>query len=274
MPQTSSPARLIGIGLIIIVAAVGYFFWQKQQTPSVPPYVAPTSTPAFKVATSSSAAPKAGITLATTPGSGSYKVSLAGSAPPAPDFKSSLVCTTASVDICAELKTQAEVQTAALAKNSQDTKAWGDLGSIRESAGDYQGARAAWEYVSLLSPGNTVSFSNLGDLYMNYLHEYAKAETNYLAQIRNKSDDISAYHTLYSLYINFLKQRTSAENILIKGIEANPKATDLEVLLARYYRDSGRTADAKAEYDAAIANAQSQGTTALATQIQEEKAGL
>jgi len=149
------------------------------------------------------------------------------------------------------------------------------LGLKNKQAGDYAGAAAAWQRASALYPANIVSFNNLGDLYMNFLPNYPAAESNYLREITNLPVDINAYRALFELYTYHYKQGTpAAEDILKKGAAANPKAYDLQVLLARYYRDSGRTANARAMYEAAAANARAQGLTELAAQIQQEESSF
>ena len=191
---------------------------------------------------------------------------------PAPDFKKPL---TYSTDLTADVRTilQNKWQLAvdALQKDSHDSETWIGLGTLRKIAGDYAGAASAWEYASLLSSKNVTSFNNLGDLYMNYLHNYSLAEKNYLTAVANDPTGTGYYATLATMYENFYKKGTGAdEAILIKGIKANPKSIDLQVLLARLYTHEGKTAQAKATYQAAITNATSQGKPEIATQLRTE----
>ena len=108
---------------------------------------------------------------------------------------------------------------------------------------------------------------------MNFLHDYTKAEANYLVGIKDAPSTTAFYKDLFSLYTttSYKPSNTAAENILKQGISANPKSVDLQMTLARYYKSLGRAADAKAEYDAAIANAKSQNQSDLAAQIQAEE---
>ncbi len=187
---------------------------------------------------------------------------------PQPDFKTKLACTVAA-DVCAALADKYAKTQAALTANPSDFWAWVDLGTFRKIAGDYKGAAAAWEYLSKQYPTNPTSFSNLGDLYMNYLKDSAKAEKNYLASIKNYAENANAYRALFEMY-SAQKASAKAIAILEKGIAANPKMIDLRVLLARYYKELGRPADATATYHAAITAAESQGQKDLAASLRIE----
>lgn len=149
------------------------------------------------------------------------------------------------------------------------------IGSSYKQAGNYAGAERAWLKTTLKWPNDPTAYNNLGDLYLAYLKDYPKAEASYRSVIRLDPHDVNAYRTLLGLYTAtpYHPSPTAAEDILKQGIATNPKAIDLQVLLARYYRDSGRIAEAKVEYDTAIANARAQGQIDIAAQIQQEKAG-
>jgi len=226
------------------------------------------------VASSTSVAlgPDTSAVLSTTGGGYTVTSLPVSNTPATPEYTKSLVCTpSVPAETCTTIKQRAAAAAASISKNKLDVNAWIILGNMRKQAGDYTGAAAAWQYVSIISPTNIVSFNNLGDLYMNFLKDYPKAESNYLIQIKNKSDDANAYRSLFTLYSELYKKGTSsAEDILKKGIVANTKAIDLQVTLADYYKSQGRTAEAKAAYEAAIKSAQSQGQTSLAAQIQQE----
>jgi len=190
---------------------------------------------------------------------------------PMPDFKATLSCTL-SADICDRVHTQMVDIVATLTKNSSDYSAWISLGILHKTAGDYKAAARDWEYVSALYPKNTQSFGNLGDLYMHFIKDYTRAESNYLKEVKNSPTNLDAYRDLFTLYTqtSYQASASAAENILKAGIAANPDAIELRVILARYYQSQGRTADAKTQYTAAIASAESQGQTALAQDLQKE----
>lgn len=195
----------------------------------------------------------------------------------APDATRALIIN-ASANMTAEAKTAlqksyAKTQ-AVLAKDKDAFNEWIFMGNINFIAGNYQLAREYWEYASARWPSNQSSFNNLGDLYMNYLKDYPKAEKNWLQAIKNKADDPGVYANLFSLYTNtsYKPSNTAAEDILKKGIAANPRAVNLQYDLAQYYKKLGRTADAQTMFKAAADNATSQGQTQLAAQIKADAA--
>lgn len=246
MPRMNTQNRniLIGVSVVAVIAILGYVSWREHGSSVLPTTASSTS---FLPATTGSTSSPQATTTTSTQGAKTTNVGVTGTG----KFSVSPVATPTS-----------------------DLTVLIALGYKRKQVGDYKGAAAAWQYASTLYPKNVVSFNNLGDLYMNFLPNYPLAEANYLKQIGNLASDVNAYRALFTLYSQLYKQGTSAaEDILKKGIAASSKAYDLQVLLARYYRDSGRSADAKAQYDAAIANAKAQGLTDIAAQIGQEGAG-
>lgn len=194
-----------------------------------------------------------------------------------PDYKRPLTfpkSTTLNAEAqAALLKSYAKTQ-AVVIKDPMQFNEWIFLGNDHLIAGNFTIAQEYWEYASLRWPTNQASFNNLGDLYMNYLKDYPKAEKNWLQGMKNKSNDPGVYANLFSLYSNtsYKPSNTAAEDILKKGIVANPRAVDLQYLLAQYYKKLGRTADAQAMFTAAADNATRQGQTALAVQIKLDAA--
>lgn len=189
-----------------------------------------------------------------------------------PDFRKSVkFSSTVSGEIRSAIEKGVTTVKERLTKDSLDLKSWIDLGTLKKMAGDYAGAEEAWVFVTVASPNNSIAYNNLGDLYTNFLKNYPKAETSYLTAIRVDPSDASAYRDLASLYDNFYKKGTSAgEETLKKGVAAVPDSVDLHVLLARYYKSAGKAADAKKQYEAAIAAANKAGQTEAAAQIKTE----
>ena len=106
------------------------------------------------------------------------------------------------------------------------------LGLEKKRINDYEGARDAWERAGIVSPTNSVSFNNLGDLYAYYLKDNKKAEENFLTAIKNGPNQIYIYRSLYEFYRYVLKDDAKAKGILQKGIIANPNSSqDLKYLL-------------------------------------------
>jgi cytochrome c-type biogenesis protein CcmH/NrfG len=215
--------------------------------------------------------------IITTSGTGGYSVSAipdsvqAGT--PAPDHKKPLVLNSglSAVERTSLQNSYAKAQ-ADITANALDFNAWISLGTINYMAGNYETARAIWEYGSTVWPTNYVTYNNLGNLFMSYLNDFPRAETNFLKAIEYKRDDTNPYRQLFTIYseTSYKPSNTAAEDILKKAIAAVPRAVDMQVLLARYYAELGRESEAAAMYQAAIANAESQGLTSLAASIRTE----
>ena len=71
---------------------------------------------------------------------------------------------------------------------------------------------------------------------------------------------------------SYKPSNTAAEDILKKGIAANPNAVDLQYLLAQYYKKLGRAPEAQSMFTAAADSATRQGKTDLAAQIKLDSA--
>lgn len=273
-PQPQNTQNIYRVITLLIAIAIATYLYMH--------HVATTTPTTNKTSAASSTIPNVQINLAPTTSatspSGTYTVkaiplSSGTNAPAVPNYKKSFTCIASiSAAQCATLQSQAVTLEVAIAKNNQDLLAWINLGTVHKTAGDYQSAIIYWQYMANMYPTNPVAFSDLADMYMNFVKDYPKAEANYFAAIKAYPIDPSAYKNLFVLYTttSYTGGVGAAEAILKQGITANPKAVDLEVTLARYYKSLGRTADAKAEFDVAIKNAQAQGNTALASQIQQE----
>lgn len=268
---------IISIFIVLIVLVGGAFLFIRGTKPSA-------GAPGSASTTSSASTTDmniAGGTLGIT-GTGGYtvrEISAGASAPQAPDYRAPLVFSS-SLNLTAEQKSAIEAQATAsratLAKDPSNYTAWLSLGRSFKAAGDYAQAAKIWNYLSLNWPTDAISLENLGDLYMNFIRDYPKADASYLGAIQRDVHQINAYRNLFSLYTNLYTTRASSgEDILKKGIQNNPDALDLYVLLARYYRDSGRTAEARAEYEIVIALARKQpNSDALVADLVSEQAAL
>ena len=122
---------------------------------------------------------------------------------------------------------------------------WIQLGLLKKIIGDFEGARDAWEYASLISPKNSLSFANLGELYWRYLRIYPKAEINFKTSIQNNPNDPGTYVSLSDLYFYSLKEKSDlSDDVLLQGLVANPHSMDLTKALARLYERTGQYANA------------------------------
>lgn len=271
---------IAGTIFAIIIIAAGIYSWRSLRSESIPADLVALSTTTLDQIETDTLLEQGdteplvdGVKVS---GTGSYTVQTERlpqqTAAQAPSFKTPVTCTL-DAELCAAISSKVAAAVAALESNDEDPGAWVNLGTLRKMAGDYRGAAEAWEFVSKLYPTNPASFSNLGDLYKNYLRDNAKAEANYLTSIKNYPQNIDAYRALAELYASGFRGGSAAEDILKKGIAANPTAVELHVLLARHYRASGNVSLANAAFDAAAAAATAAGNATAAASIQSEKTG-
>jgi len=100
-----------------------------------------------------------------------------------------VVALSVSADIPADVKAALETQYASYAAKIKTAPTrvdlWLQLGVVYKIAGQYSATASAWTYVaqSGSSPSNYVAYGDLGDLYLNFTHEYAKAEASYKAAL-------------------------------------------------------------------------------------------
>ncbi len=261
MNQSTMRATALLIISIALIAA-GYFYQNHQAALS-----------SVELASATTTAPQ--FTTADVQGGGTTQIIpiTTGSDIKAPDYTRKLTFTAKLTANEKERlqKSYAEVQ-AVLKRDSLSFNEWIFMGNINHIAGNEALAKEYWEYASAMWPTNVASFNNLGDLYMNYLKDYPKAEKNWLQAVKNKPDDTNPYRNLFTLYTetSYKPTNTAAEEILKKAIAANPRAVDMQYMLAVHYKKLGRIEESKAMYQAAIDNATRQGQTQLASQIKAD----
>jgi tetratricopeptide (TPR) repeat protein len=143
---------------------------------------------------------------------------------------------------------------------------------VQKNAGNYAGAIATLNKAAALSPNDVVVNNNLGDIYMNFARDYPKAEASYKKVIAADSHYLDSYRHLFELYTttSYKPTNTAAADIVAKALIALPTAYDLQVALARYYKNIGDVANARVQYEAAVANAKGQNLTTIAADIQAE----
>lgn len=113
---------------------------------------------------------------------------------------------------------------------------WIQVGILKKTIGDFEGARDAWEYAGIIQSKNSISFSNLGELYWRYLHQYLKSEENFKISIRHKPDDWQNYLSLAELYHYSYKEKAElADDVLLDGLKAIPEDETLMRRLAYLY---------------------------------------
>jgi tetratricopeptide (TPR) repeat protein len=139
-----------------------------------------------------------------------------------------------------------QIHANAVAENPRYFNGWIQIGILKKTIGDFEGARDAWEYASVIEPLNSLSFANLGELYWRYLHEYEKSEENLRLSIKHKPDDIQTYLTLSELYhYSVPEKKDQAPDVLREGLGANPRQGTLMRRLAYLHEQ-------RKEYDKAL----------------------
>lgn len=273
-------AQSIGIAVAaLIVVALGVYFTYPGIAQAPGPSTA-SSTASFTGATTTTQFITIGSTTVAVSGKGNFTVHAVpdtSSTPPTPPNYNAPIQYAASLsaDARTAIAQHAAATRAQLAKTPGDINQWLAMGTIYTIAGDYANAEKIYLYVTQAWPKDPTAYNNLGDLYLSDLKDYPKAEQYYMEDIRLKPTDTNAYRQLFDMYVHDYKQGTSAaEDILKLGISVNANALDLKTLLARYYRDQGRTADAKAAYQAAIQTAQTLGDTQAVSELQAELSAL
>ena len=110
------------------------------------------------------------------------------------------------------------------ASDTTNFSAWIESGILRKAAGDYMGAAEDWGYVAKLYPKSTIPFDNLGDLYLNFLKDYPKAEANFKTSIAFNPNNIHAYQQLFALYTlyGYKTDTSAATNLVSEGLKKNP----------------------------------------------------
>ncbi len=162
---------------------------------------------------------------------------------------------------------------AKLLKNQTDITAWFDLAISYRVVGDHAGAVEIWEYISATNPTDGTSLHNLGEYYFHNMKEYPKAEGYYRRAIEVAPYLSADYMDLFDMYRYVYKQdTTAAADILKEGITKLParEAIDVQLALARYYRDAGDKKNAQIYYLRAREEASLAGNMTLVRIIDSE----
>lgn len=266
--ETTQKTAVAWAVVILIAGLAGWYGYVRYHTA---PTNTATTTPSYDLATIT---PTTNGSASTTAIEAVYKVipKTNWDAVVAPDYKTAIAYSSSTTE---SVRTQLESSFTALQKqfatDPKNFRSWVTLGALHKMGGDYSFAASVWEYLTKVAPVSPTPFYNLGDLYQNSLHDYAKAELAYLQAMKLLPTDTNTYRSLFVMYENQYKTNTNAaEEILKKGIAANPKAYDLQVMLARYYKEHGRTAEAASMYEVAAKNAETAGQKDVAAQIRAE----
>ena len=95
----------------------------------------------------------------------------------APDYRKPIAYDgSVSTEVRAAIESQFDKSKKLLAINPNDFNAWLNIAILHKMAGDYRGAEAIWLYATKQWSTSPVAYSNLGDLYQNFLKDSAKAK--------------------------------------------------------------------------------------------------
>lgn len=159
-------------------------------------------------------------------------------------------------------------------ENPNAFSAWLQLGILKKTIGDFEGARDAWEYAGIIRPLNDVSFANLGELYWRYLHLYPQSEANLKIAIKNNPHNPGTYTTLSDLYFYSLKEKADlADDVLLEGIAANPASIDIPKSLAYLYERQSDYAKALEWWQKVLIQDPQNANVAAAIEVLTKKLG-
>ena len=216
--QFTKTHKIIALVCFVAIIVGGYFFIRKNNKPVVDNTGASTATStngSIHVGTANS-----GYTIEQVPiGEGQ------GVPKPIPDLNrsskgyGSIIVTDQA--IAQALPKITELQTM-LKKNPANFDAWIDLGIYQKMAGDYVGTSLSWQYASKLAPKDFISLGDLGNLYGYFLHDKTKAESYYLAAIKNGPQIDYLYIQLSEVYRDIFLDKNKALDIVNKGLSALP----------------------------------------------------
>lgn len=262
--QKNTTYYFLGALLVFCLGVYGFFenpFINKQQTEST---VATTTS----YATSSTSF---GDVLVETEGSGTinFTPGVQNTAPKPPIIRRTItIASSISADVASLYRQKIIDLQEALLKDSYNFSNWIDVGILYKQVGDYKGAEEAWNFASVISEKNIVSFNNLGDLYHYYLKDYPKAEQVLVRAIRNDEAYILSYINLADLYTNSYQTNTNkAELVLKDGLVKNPGDITLSLALGAYYKSRGNTESAKTIYNEVLTKAKTAKNQNLIDQV-------
>ncbi len=265
MEKETNTKNILTIGgiALAVVALIAAFYFSFTYFPSLGGFVATTTATSTAQFPGGNVSASGDVVIDETPTN------------PAPDYMKPITfASSIEQNVRVALNANLTEIQATLKKNPGDLSTWLRLGNIYHLGGDERAAEKIWLYTAAAAPNVGASFDNLGELYLNYIKDPAKAEANFKKAVAIDSHDVNAYRNLFSLYTDYGYKTANAEPILKEAIQSNPSMVDLQIILARFYKAKGRTAEAKAEYDVAIATARAAGNTQLVSDIETEKASF
>ena len=146
---------------------------------------------------------------------------------------------TLSQDYVLKIKKDFDSRVLTLKKDHTLFNDWLVLGNDKKFIGDYYGARDIYIFAGKTRPLNSLSFGNLGDLYMNFLKDYPNAEIAFKRAVVNAgTDNFSYIRNLIDLY-KFWNKRDLEKQTILEAISKFTKEHPFLVLMSRWYLQAG-----------------------------------
>jgi hypothetical protein len=168
----------ITLAVVVVAALVGWFIIAPRQA------TAPSGSSATSTPSTASTTDIGGLTVN---GQGAVVTETTTSVPkpatPALSFSADL-----NTDAKQALQIQWDTLTTQLKSAPTHLDLWLELGTVYKIAGQYDAAIAAWTYITKAATPSTayVAWGNLGDLYLNFTHDYAKAAVAYQQALKDQ----------------------------------------------------------------------------------------
>ena len=117
---------------------------------------------------------------------------------------------------------------------------WLDIGIVKKTFDNYDGARDVWEYAKAVNPDHPIAYSNLAKLYGFYLNDLEKAEQNYKDALNLDPNADYLYLGLAELYRDVIKiKQNLVDDVLLEGLKHLPGHASLMIELAAFYKNNG-----------------------------------
>jgi len=161
-----------------------------------------------------------------------------------------------------------------LNQNPELRDEWLQLALLYKAVEDYEGTEEVWIYVSRVWLLDHVAYGNLGDLYMNYLEDFSKAEEYLISALDRKSDSPQYVDNLYILYRFKQNDPDKALDLLLQGVNQLPNEIYFTIRAAEHYRDTEDFGNAKMFFERVVVLAKEQGLREFEKYANDELAKL
>lgn len=116
------------------------------------------------------------------------------------------------------------------------------LSLVKKSFHDFEGSRDILIHMTKLFPTDEVAYANLGHLYWHELRDVKNAEAAFLKVIEVKPAEVRIYRDLADLYrYDYPAKKGEVDDVILRGLRANPKDAQLLGYLGLYYYEQGET---------------------------------